>query len=286
MVNYQEENNNQNTNEISFTKILNNNQKTEFTPHLSEYLIKNNKPFIPKNFAFKNNNQNRNVLNNKTFLETKFMKDNLNRIFIPMDCTNTDIRKNSAEGECYSTCDELSPVKVKDTKVKKTFPKKKKKKNGNKSPFKGEAKDFKTKYKTELCKYYECDGYCKYGDKCAYAHGKDNLRSKVTNTTAYRTKKCTQFFEQGYCPYGNRCQFAHGLKTNIINNPYDKGMSYCKILETISKLENVGNIKKLVEKPRLPVFEELCKNEEGIETRLLNDIKKLKQCGLYKRIEM
>ena len=41
MVNYQEGNNNQNTNEISFTKILNNNQKTEFTPHLSEYLIKN-----------------------------------------------------------------------------------------------------------------------------------------------------------------------------------------------------------------------------------------------------
>jgi len=102
-----------------------------------------------------------------------------------MDCTNTDIRKNSAEGECYSTCDELSPVKVKDTNVKKTFPKKKKKKNGNKSPFKGEAKDFKIKYKTELCKYYECDGYCKYGDKCAYAHGKENLRSKVTNTTAY-----------------------------------------------------------------------------------------------------
>ena len=50
--------------------------------------------------------------------------------------------------------------------------------------------------------------------------------------------------------------------------------------------ELLKNIKKLVEKPRLPVFEELCKNEEGIESRLLNDIKKLKQCGLYKRIEM
>ena len=41
-------------------------------------------------------------------------------------------------------------------------------------------------------------------------------------------------------------------------------MSYTKILETISKFENVGNI--------------------GTESRLLNDIKKLNQTGLYKRI--
>ena len=153
-----------------------------------------------------------------------------------------------------------------------------------KKPFKGEAKDFKIKYKTELCKYYSINGTCKYGDKCAYAHGVENLRSKVTNTTAYRTKKCTQFFEHGYCPYGNRCQFAHQLKTNILNNPYDKTMSYCKILETISKLENVGNIKKLIEKPRLPVFENIYKekNKKKEKThRLLDDIKKLRNEGLY-----
>ena len=146
--------------------------------------------------------------------------------------------------------------------TKKNVFKTKNNKNKNKIPFKGEAKDFKIKYKTELCKYYEINGYCKYGDKCAYAHGKENLRSKVTNTTAYRTKKCVQFFEQGYCPYGNRCQFAHQLKSNIINNPYDRTMSYGKILETISKLENVENIKKLVEKPRLPIFEEICKENK------------------------
>ena len=157
-----------------------------------------------------------------------------------------------------------------------------KKKSGQ---FKSTAADFKIKYKTELCKYFEINGYCKYGDNCAYAHGKDNLRSKITNTTAYRTKKCTQFFEQGYCPYGNRCQFAHQLKSNIINNPYDKGMTYTKILETISKMENVGNIKKLVEKPRLAIFEEICKDEEGNESRLLDDIKKLRNSGLYKRVD-
>ena len=190
-------------------------------------------------------------------------------------------RKNTLGEETSCSSEECTPTK-------KTFFKanniNKNKESKNKIPFKGEAKDFKIKYKTELCKYYEINGYCKYGDKCAYAHGKENLRSKVTNTTAYRTKKCTQFFEQGYCPYGNRCQFAHQLKSNIINNPYDKTMSYGKIMETISKLENVENIKKLIEKPRLSIFEEICDNKENIESRLLEDIKGLKYNDLYKRI--
>ena len=290
MVKQQEVNFSSNTNKITFSnsssKFQQNNQPSI---HISESEIKNNIPFIPKALKLKINNlqQNGNVMQNINMGENKLLKNDLNKIIIPMNNTNNNCRKNSTGAESYSTCDEMSPVKTKkskENKEKKAFPKKNKKKKGNKSPFKGEAKDFKIKYKTELCKYYECNGYCIYGDKCAYAHGKENLRSKVTNTTAYRTKKCSQFFEQGYCPYGNRCQFAHQLKSNIINNPYDKGMSYTKILETISKLENAGNIKKLVEKPRLPIFEEFCKQEEGNESRLLEDIKKLKQSGLYKRI--
>ena len=147
----------------------------------------------------------------------------------------------------------------------------------NSSNFKGKASDFKIKYKTELCKFYELTGQCKYGDNCAYAHGKENLRAKVTNTTAYRTKKCIQFFENGYCPYGNRCQFQHQLKNNIVNNPYDTDMSYEKILEIISKFENVRNVKKLVEKPRLSIFREITGDiqEDEIKSRLLDDIKQL-----------
>jgi hypothetical protein len=147
----------------------------------------------------------------------------------------------------------------------------------NSSNFKGKASDFKIKYKTELCKFYELTGQCKYGDNCAYAHGKENLRAKVTNTTAYRTKKCNQFFENGYCPYGNRCQFQHQLKNNIVNNPYDTDMSYKKILEIISKFENVRNVKKLVEKPRLSIFREITGDiqEDEIKSRLLDDIKQL-----------
>ena len=144
-----------------------------------------------------------------------------------------------------------------------------------KTPYKSNANDFKIKYKTELCKYYEINGYCKFGDNCAYAHGKENLRSKVTNTTAYRSKKCVQFYTYGFCPYGNRCQFAHALKSNIINNPYDKNMSYSKTMETLSKLENVENIKTLFEKPRLTIFESIVPNVDGCKSELFDDIKSL-----------
>ena len=279
-----------NKNENTFLNHSNQSQNKVQPIHLPDYLIKNNSPFIPKSFSISSNLQNHgNVIYNdkekeNKIPENKLIKNDLNENNMPMNINNVNNRKNSTGAESYSTCDEMSPKKEKKKKKKKSFPKKQKKNKDKKSPFKGEARDFKIKYRTELCKNYECYGYCQFGDNCAYAHGIENLRSKVTNTTAYRTKKCTQFFEQGYCPYGSRCQFAHQLKTNIINNPYDKEISYSKILETISKLENVGNIKKLVEKPRLPIFEEICKNEEGNESRLLKDIKKLKNYGLYERI--
>ena len=140
--------------------------------------------------------------------------------------------------------------------------------------FIGKAKDFQVKYKTELCKYFECNGYCKYGDRCAYAHGKENLRTKVANTTFYKTKKCDSFFKLGYCPYGNRCQFAHQFKSNILNNPYDKKITYEKLLNTLKSINNINNIKTLVEKPRLQCFKELAKNEKS-ENSLLNIIKSL-----------
>ena len=273
------------SNNMSHTKI---NPRLEKPIHIPDNLIKNNVPFIPKTNNFLPNfEKNGDLIPNNKIPQGDLLKNNMDVNKLSINTNNINNRKGSIGCESYSTCDEMSPVKTKENKKqKKTFPKKNKKKKGNKSPFKGEAKDFKIKYRTELCKYYECYGHCQYGDKCAYAHGVEKLRSKVTNTTAYRTKKCTQFFEQGYCPYGSRCQFAHQLKSNIINNPYDKNMSYSKILETISKLENVGNIKKLIEKPRLPVFEEICKNEKGSESRLLKDIKKLKKTGLYEKTEI
>ena len=253
-------------------KNNNNQNKKNFT----ESLFTEKPQYNPNNLTISENTNF--SKKDKSYLNNKF-KEKKNKYMDPYSyAENKAPRKNSGSTDGTSSSDEGSTEKRK-IKIKKTFQKK------NRIPFKCDAKDFKIKYKTELCKYFEINGYCKYGDKCAYAHGKENLRSKVTNTTAYRTKKCAQFFEQGYCPYGNRCQFAHQLKSNIINNPYDRGMTYGKILETISKLENVENIKKLIEKPRLPIFKEICENNQNKESRLLEDIKSLTYDNLYKRID-
>ena len=245
---------------------MNSNIKQIYT-FLPYQFIKQQPQFIPKNFTLNSNNifLKNALINSKNKLGEKQNQKIEPHLYLQQKVP----RKNSAGTDTSCSSQENSPEK--------------KKYNKNKIPFKGEAKDFKIKYKTELCKYYEINGYCKYGDKCAYAHGKENLRSKVTNTTDYKTKKCSRFFEQGYCPYGNRCQFAHEIKSNITNNPYDRGMTYGKILETLSKLENVENIKKLIEKPRLPVFKEIVDNKENKNSRLLEDIKSLNYKDLYKR---
>ena len=145
--------------------------------------------------------------------------------------------------------------------------------NSPKQPYKTNSNDFKIKYKTELCKYYEINGNCKYGNNCAYAHGIENLRIKVTNTTSYKTKKCIQFFNNGFCPYGSRCQFAHSIKSNILNNPYDQNMSYSRIMKIFSIKENIDNTKNLIEKKRLNVFEQICPNTFKIKSQMFDDIK-------------
>eukprot|EP00462_Mataza_sp_D1_P019378 CAMPEP_0175127500 /NCGR_PEP_ID=MMETSP0087-20121206/4418_1 /TAXON_ID=136419 /ORGANISM="Unknown Unknown, Strain D1" /LENGTH=774 /DNA_ID=CAMNT_0016409479 /DNA_START=66 /DNA_END=2390 /DNA_ORIENTATION=+ len=63
-------------------------------------------------------------------------------------------------------------------------------------------------YKTELCKSYQDSGYCRYGLKCRFAHGHNDLRP-VTRHKKYKTEHCNNFAQKGFCPYGSRCRFLH-----------------------------------------------------------------------------
>ena len=63
-------------------------------------------------------------------------------------------------------------------------------------------------YKTELCKKFQATGYCPYGSKCRFAHGKNELIEKIQGTN-YKKEKCKTFYEKGYCLYGTRCKFKH-----------------------------------------------------------------------------
>ncbi|KAJ3576147.1 hypothetical protein NP233_g630 [Leucocoprinus birnbaumii] len=63
-------------------------------------------------------------------------------------------------------------------------------------------------YKTELCRSWEEKGTCRYGSKCQFAHGEDELR-KVARHPKYKTEICRTFWVSGSCPYGKRCCFIH-----------------------------------------------------------------------------
>ncbi|KAG7099512.1 hypothetical protein E1B28_001357 [Marasmius oreades] len=63
-------------------------------------------------------------------------------------------------------------------------------------------------YKTELCRSWEEKGSCRYGNKCQFAHGEQELR-RVARHPKYKTEICRTFWVSGSCPYGKRCCFIH-----------------------------------------------------------------------------
>ncbi|KAG8220035.1 hypothetical protein J3R82DRAFT_1049 [Butyriboletus roseoflavus] len=63
-------------------------------------------------------------------------------------------------------------------------------------------------YKTELCRSWEEKGSCRYGAKCQFAHGEEELRT-VARHPKYKTEICRTFWVSGACPYGKRCCFIH-----------------------------------------------------------------------------
>jgi butyrate response factor 1 len=66
------------------------------------------------------------------------------------------------------------------------------------------------RFKTELCQSWIGTGTCRYGAKCQYAHGKDELRPIIRHPK-YKTEICKTFSTSGQCPYGNRCRFVHQI---------------------------------------------------------------------------
>ena len=69
------------------------------------------------------------------------------------------------------------------------------------------------KFKTELCKGFSENGFCGYGTKCRFAHGKDELFQKPVQAKKYKQKECTSFFNDMYCCYGPRCHFKHSTES-------------------------------------------------------------------------
>uniref|UniRef100_H3B8B9 mRNA decay activator protein ZFP36 n=1 Tax=Latimeria chalumnae TaxID=7897 RepID=H3B8B9_LATCH len=64
------------------------------------------------------------------------------------------------------------------------------------------------RYKTELCNTFQEMGFCKYGAKCQFAHGLEELRV-LNRHPKYKTEFCYKYRMYGACPYGSRCNFIH-----------------------------------------------------------------------------
>ncbi|KAM9333909.1 mRNA decay activator protein ZFP36L1-like [Symphorus nematophorus] len=83
--------------------------------------------------------------------------------------------------------------------------------SGNQKCVCGSSQVNLSRYKTELCRPFEENGACKYGDKCQFAHGMHELRS-LSRHPKYKTELCRTFHTIGFCPYGPRCHFIHNAE--------------------------------------------------------------------------
>ena len=151
--------------------------------------------------------------------------------------------------------------------------------------------NFKTKWKTEICRYWEMYGECKFGENCAFAHGDSELKQRKL-TFNYKTKACKQFFELGYCSYGSRCQFSH--KKESLEGKCEGGkkdeISYVKIINELnSDSKHISH--DLIERPRLTAFENMAhstlEESKSCKLKLYEDFINLKNENLnLKKNEM
>ena len=72
----------------------------------------------------------------------------------------------------------------------------------------GHVQSGASRYKTELCRPFTEAGQCKFSDKCHFAHGPNELRSRFRHPK-YKTELCRTFHTTGLCCYGTRCHFIH-----------------------------------------------------------------------------
>jgi len=101
--------------------------------------------------------------------------------------------------------------------------------------------------KTELCKLHMIGKQCPYGDKCNFAHGENELKSRSFTHPNYKTVKCRNFYMDGYCCFGARCQFIHKANLRIESNQYTTAL-YGRVmkLSQLKKERPLTNMHDLV----------------------------------------
>ena len=65
-----------------------------------------------------------------------------------------------------------------------------------------------TTKKTEMCNNFLEFGTCRYGQKCRYAHGQQELKQTFRGY-GWKRVKCRNYHGIGICMFGVRCNFIH-----------------------------------------------------------------------------
>lgn len=90
----------------------------------------------------------------------------------------------------------------------------------------------KSLHKTELCTHWSLTSNCTFKGKCYFAHGMDELVSRVRQGT-FKTRPCVDFAVAGQrCRYGFRCHYCHPGEAvrQVVDEPY-KDSDYIRALE-------------------------------------------------------
>ncbi|KAL9448167.1 hypothetical protein AB3S75_015607 [Citrus x aurantiifolia] len=120
--------------------------------------------------------------------------------------------------------------------------------------------------KTELCRSREEVGMCRFGTKCQFAHGKEELRSTLFPTTKNKSEaQICKSFITGSCIYGSKCRFIHqvmtdsalvltiqmedhSMKASVCESPVTPGTFKPRVTNTAIKLEHTRKITALINK--------------------------------------
>lgn len=66
-----------------------------------------------------------------------------------------------------------------------------------------------SRYKTELCRHWQENGFCPHNMQCLFAHGLAELKPFRGRHRKYKTQLCKAFHNKGFCSFGPRCSYIH-----------------------------------------------------------------------------
>jgi hypothetical protein len=117
-----------------------------------------------------------------------------------------------------------------------------------------------SRYKTELCRQFSENGECKYGDKCQFAHGFNDLKD-INRHPKYKTELCKTFHSKGFCPYGPRCHFIHEINEKLDNLP-------CALKNEKSNTNSSSNELSVINEANVNALKQLKLNSNGYDKKL------------------